>query len=309
MDETDRILAEFPEKLRPLAKAFLSSPYSAAPERKDELEQICKSTGFKIRLRPNAEDWLFEEFRMANLIVIGTRTLERIWAYCYGFNTMISELQKNGFGVGKKIEISADFSRAIDLINWANQKELEDIETGWPDTLPDPRSTSIDHVKTANHLFLMTSARLLLHEIAHNVLNHGTDPEADSECLHAEEHEADEWADSWILSRWTDYDSDEKVFVGRALGIALSHAPALVLASHQATRSDSHPPPMERVLRFASRNYPEAVPTDRDSRNLPCVFLLAISTYLLALKGFEIDLGKEEITYPEVFQMLTDHLE
>lgn len=307
MADRDRIISEFPAKLQPLATAFLSAPFAAAPERKDELIKICEEKRFKIRLRPDAEDWLFEEFRMGSLILVGSRTLERLWAYCYGFNTVISELQIGVLGAGSGNGNPEAFGRALGLIDWANQKELQDIECNWPDALPDPRGKQDEHVKTANHIFLMTSARLIFHEIAHSVLDHSTDLDTDERQLHAEEHEADQWADEWLLSKWRDYGCDEKVLVGRALGVAFSHAPSLVFASENRLQSSTHPPAMERVIRFVSRNYRDAIPTERNPEDLPCAFLLGIIAYLLAIKGYQIDMGAEETTYPELFEALAAH--
>ena len=112
-------------------------------------------------------------------------------------------------------------------LNWAEQSNREDIELGWPGALPDPRMVSNPvHVAAANEIFLMTAGRILLHEIAPVVFADAGTSSADPR---EEEFRADEWADHWMLHKWTDHDSDERVFIKRCLGLAAAHAPAVVL--------------------------------------------------------------------------------
>ena len=115
---------------------------------------------------------------------------------------------------------------------------------------PDPsQSDDLEHVKAANHFFLMTSGRLLLHEFAHTVLEHHTAQGTPPEILKREEFEADAWADAWMLDKWRDYNTDEKVFVGRCMGIAFAHAPSLIFGIEREAASDSHPSPIQRISR------------------------------------------------------------
>ena len=106
---------EIPSKLAPLMKAFQSAPFHVAPERADELAALCKKYDIRIRLRAEAKDWLFEELRLGNRILIGLRTLERLWAYCYGYNTIISELQKGGLGGFETIQNQEEYQLAFYL--------------------------------------------------------------------------------------------------------------------------------------------------------------------------------------------------
>src|SRR5207247_605994 len=84
---------DIPSKLQPLINPFQSSPFHVAPERQDEMLALRDKHDIRIHLKADAEDWLFQEFRMGKRIFVGLRTLERLWAYCYGYNTIASELQ------------------------------------------------------------------------------------------------------------------------------------------------------------------------------------------------------------------------
>jgi hypothetical protein len=87
----------------------------------------------RIRLKADAEDWLFQEFRMGKRIFVGLRTLERLWAYCYGYNTIASELQAaSGAGV-EAMPNPEEYQLAFGILDWASQKTLADIEGPWPE--------------------------------------------------------------------------------------------------------------------------------------------------------------------------------
>ncbi len=275
---------DIPSKLRPLMKAFQSAPFHVAPEREKELLVLRDKYDIRIYLKGDAENWLFEERRMLKKIFIGLRTLERLWAYCYGYNAIVSELQKAD-GDGQAVANQPEFRLGFQLLEWASQKELRDIEGGWPHSLPDPSdSEQLEHVRAANHIFLVMSGRLLLHEFAHTVLEHGTKPGVTSEVLKSEEIEADKWADDWMLQRWTDYKRDEKVFIGRCLGIACAHVPTLVLGLDAKIVSPSHPSPIERILSFVSRHLGVGNPLDRRPIDFPAAFLVTVASQLVFMK-------------------------
>lgn len=277
-----------PSRLRPLTRPFQSSPFSVAPEREHELLALRDQFDIRIYLKADAKDWLFQEFRMGKRIFVGLRTLERLWAYCYGYNAMITELQRAGADGFVGIRNSAEYGLAFQILEWASQKKLPDIEGPWPDNLPSPSSQGeLEHVKTANHFFLMMSGRLLLHEFAHTVLDHQTAPDTPAATLKAEEFAADEWADRWMLDRWQDYNDDERVLIGRCLGIALAYAPALILGIDAKEPSESHPSPIERILAFIDRHLPNGNPMDRRAIDFPCAFLMTIASHLIFMKTKE----------------------
>jgi hypothetical protein len=71
-------IEDLPPKMRPLMEAFRLSPFHVVPERKAELDTLLDKHGILIHLKPDAKDWLFEEFRMGKRIFVGMRTLERL---------------------------------------------------------------------------------------------------------------------------------------------------------------------------------------------------------------------------------------
>jgi hypothetical protein len=297
---------ELPEKLRPLMEAFTLSPIRVAPEREAELLALLDEHGVGVHLKLNAEDWLFEEFRMGRMIFVGTRTLERLWAYCYGYTAIITELQKAD-GVYGDIGNKAEYELGFYLLDWAKQETIADREGEWPDNLPDPRLKGLEHVPAANHFFLMTAGRLLLHEFAHTVCNHSTSRDTPSETIKAQEIEADAWADSWILSNWQQYKDNENVFIGRCLGIAFAHAPTLIFGFERDAESPTHPAPMSRILAFIDRWIPNGNPAEKRLVDLPCAFLLLIAGHALWQKQRPFEWEPLPKTYHDLFMRLAPH--
>lgn len=268
------------------------------------MERLRDKYDIRIHLKVDTKDWLFEEFRIfeLNRIFIGLRSLERLWAYCFAYTTITMELQNAG-GDFSEIENHTEYKLAFELLDWASQEKLEHREGEWPNTLPDPsHSDSLEHVKAANHFFLMTSGRLLLHEFAHTVLEHHTAQGTPHEILKREEFEADAWADSWMLDKWRDYDPNERVFIGRCIGITFAHAPSLIFGINRETSSDSHPGPIQRIVAFIDRHLPGGNPTDKRRVDLPCAFLLVLAGHLLFTKQKSFEWQPLPSTYKELFQ-------
>jgi hypothetical protein len=254
-------------------------------------------------LKADAKDWLFEEFRIFELtrIFIGLRSLERLWAYCYAYTAIATELQKAG-GEFRALQNPAEYELAFHLLEWAKQEKLAEREGQWPDALPDPsHAEDLEHVKAANHFFVMTSGRLLLHEFAHTVLGHHTEQGTPSDVLKREEFEADAWADAWILDKWKDYKTDEKVFIGRCMGIAFAHAPGLIFGIERNSASHTHPGPIQRIVSFIDRHILGGNPTDKRLLDLPCAFLLVLAGHLVFTKQRAFEWNPLPPTYKELF--------
>jgi Peptidase U49 len=301
-------LNDIPSKLRPLMKAFQSAPFNVAPERDKELLVLRDKYDIRIYLKADAEDWLFQEFRLGKRIFVGLRTLERLWAYCYGYNTIVTELQKAALAGVEQLQNQGEYKLAFYLLDWASQKKLADIEGDWPDLLPDPSLVDeLEHVKTANHIFLMMSGRLLLHELAHTVLGHSNAPDTPPDVLKREEFEADAWADNWMLEKWKDYKSDEKVFIGRCLGIAFANAPPLILGLDAKSPSASHPSPIERIVDFAERNSLNGNPNDQRPIDFPCAFLTTIAAHLVFMRHKTAPVMPIPKTYKEWFRRFASY--
>ncbi len=279
---------DIPSRLRPLVRPFQSSPFSVAPERQADLVTLRDKYDIRIYIKVDEKDWLFHEFRLGKRIFVGLRTLERLWAYCYGYNAMITELQRAGADGFVGIRNPGEYGLAFQVLEWASQKKLSDVEGPWPDFLPEPGlKDKLEHVEAANHFFLMMSGRLLLHEFAHTILDHHNAPDTPPDILKSEEFAADEWADRWMLDQWEKYALDERVFIGRCLGIALAYAPALILGIDATQPSKSHPSPIERILAFIDRHLPCGNPLERRTIDFPCAFLMTIASHLVFMKTKE----------------------
>ena len=304
MEIEDANPEDIPSKLRPLMAAFQSSPFQVAPERMMEMVQLQKKHGVRIRLKADAKEWLFEGFRIyeLNRIFVGLRSIERLWAYCYAFTAITAEL-KNAVGVYNAIGNNAEYQLAFKLLDWAGQAKLSDREGAWPDNLPDPsHADGMEHVVAANHYFLMTSGRLLLHEFAHTVLGHNTATDTPPDVKIREEYQADAWADSWMLDRWKDFKTDGNVFIGRCMGVAFAHAPSLIFGIDESEVSESHPNPIQRIISFINRHLPNGSPADKRPVDLPCAFLLVVIGYLLFTHKKPFCWDPLPPTYSELFK-------
>jgi hypothetical protein len=262
---------EAPSHLKVLLERFVSSPFYAAPERAQELKKISEDTGTFIRVNTHNSDWRFEEGTLSGQH-ISCSTTELLRGYGHTATpatAIITELTVAGSGGYSDIKNKVEFGCAYQLIRWAAQTERVDIEEGWPQGLPSPGNRDFAHTETANRIFLMTCARILLHEIGHAVNKHKP---ADAATMFAQEHEADCWADEWMLSNWQEYNSDEKVFIQRSLGVAFSYAPALIFGAVRESPSDSHPTSGDRVLVYVRRYYANANPRPRRSETFHAHF-------------------------------------
>lgn len=294
-------------QLAHLFEAFRSSPFAAAPERASELSQIVNRAGMCMRPDPRAESWRFEAIpTLGKRIFVGTRTLERLWAYSYGFTTIITQNQLQAQQGASDVPNPDEYLLAFYAVNWADQEKREDIEGPWPDCLPDPRMTAeLEHVYAANEVFLMTAGRILLHEIAHVVF---ADAGTSSDDPKEEEFRADEWADNWMLNQWKSYGTDERIFIKRCLGIALAHAPAIRLGVQPERPSVTHPSPIARVVQFFDR-IPTGLPTANRRTDFPAAFLWMILLKTLIDKKVITAQPEVPSSYHEAFNLHAAHYE
>ena len=304
METKDATGADVDSKLSRLITPFTSSPFTVAPERQEEMKEIRDRFNLRFSLDDSEKDWIFEAqsyFGAHHHIKFSLRSLERLWGCCYAYSAIVAELQEAASN-STDVKKSPEYILAFGLLDWVEQESLKDIECPWPDHLPNPQYRELlKHVEFADHLFLMTSGRILLHEIAHIVLDHFSDQTPTSQTLIRDEFEADAWADDWMLSKWQDYKSDEKVFIGRTMGIAFTHAIILFFGSRQKSPSISHPNPIDRLNEFVNRYMPAGAPTDKIPEHTACGFLLAIIGHLVLKKGINPDFEDLSSSYTEIF--------
>lgn len=292
-----------------LIEAFRAAPFKVAPERAEELEAIRQKHDISIDLDDREKDWIFEVRPLfgLNKITISLRSLERLWTVCYAYTAITNELLKHE-GEFDSFDPREEYSASFKALAWVAQDRLEEIEQPWPDDLPNPRAKEkLQYVELADHYFLMTAGRILLHEIAHVELSHTTNPDESSGRLIAEELEADNWADDWMLGQWAKYKDDKNVFVGRSMGIGFCHAITLYFGSTAVSPSTTHPNPIERLNNFVDRHLPQGYPVEKLAEHTSCGLLLIVISHLLFKKGIEPNFGNLERSYSEVFSGMKQH--
>lgn len=295
---------DIPSKLAPLIDDFKRSASGVAPERSDLIKGIQERFNFRITLDANDRKWIFEGLRIFELsqIKVSLRSLERLWAYCYGYSTLTTEIQKVGENYHAVLD-SNEYKLAVRSLEWASQDTLEAEEGEWPDYLPDPsQKDSSDSVRSANNFFLMTSGRILLHEIAHFELNHNTSLGTDCEVLRREEIEADAWADDWMLGNWQELSDEREVYINRCMAIAFTHAMSLIFGFGRAEPSPNHPSPIDRINSFVNKHIPGGNPGEKRPIDLPLGFLLVIIGYLCWKHQKPFDWEPIPQSYPELFE-------
>mgnify|MGYP007010105354 CR=1 FL=1 len=111
-----------------------------------------------------------------------------------------------------------------------------------------------------------------------------------------------------MLDQWTEYGSDERIFIKRCLGIALSHAPAIRLGFQPENPSQTHPSPIARVVRFFD-HIGAGRPSEKKPKDFPAAFLWM--TLLKTLIDRKILTAEPEIpsTYQEAFNLHSQHYE
>ncbi len=227
-----------------LENAIAGCAFRIAPEREDELAELCDvknltitlvdESGFSIRVR-----------LPENEVVINVASLEFLWASTHAHLILYSEYslaQRSGsstFDTGGN-ERSRN---AMELLAWAGRNILDKGTDRWPAHLPRPLPfpTEKSDGYVTNELFLCALAWIIHHEIAHVRQNH---PALVTTCSIAEEKDADEKATQWILDKSTVPQESRK----RTLGIAAAILALQDLRSpNKFEPLKTHPSTFERI--------------------------------------------------------------
>jgi hypothetical protein len=282
--------------LQSLIKNFQASPFKVAPEREDELRRLYEANPVRILVDSERKEWIFEHRRILNnSIYVGLPTIERLWAYSYAYAAIVRIIQRFGLHFFQNPTASDQFAQAARILTWARDADLNGRYEVWSEDLPRPIvESSDDLIKHANHFFLMSAGRILLHEFAHAHLHNDRDKRGDSK---TEEHEADSWADHWMLDKWRSYGTNELVFIGRCTGIVISHAPALHFDLLREKPSETHPLTLERIRRFIAEFLPTSSPARPKQLDVPCAFLMVI----LGLNVFDKGIEFSWLPYPDTY--------
>lgn len=302
----DAKAGDIPSPVGFLFEKIKSSPFAAAPERSEKLNDIMENHDIYISVEGSDKDWLLEArslFGAEHHIKVSLRSLERLWAMCYSLTVMIAEIQKAEYNLGV-LQSSQPYLDTVKQLSWFRQISLSDIEGEWPDFLPSPgNEDQSDYITHANHYFLMTIARIFLHEIAHLHLGHRATEETSPSELFRWEHDADHWADSWLFDEWKKYKDDERVFVGRSMGVAFSHSLALFL-NNDDSASSTHPNPIDRIIRFIEAYLPDDPASRKAPMNTSAAIMQVAAFVALTFKGYKLTEGDLSRPYKEIFEDL-----
>lgn len=240
--------------IAPLLKHFQSCPFKVAPERQKELETLRDKHNLHLTLDSTNPEFFYCVSNMFCSILVGVATLERLWAYAYAYFVFFELHREVGMGVEVDLRTNEQGKMARGLLIWAMKCELGKDFESWPDGLPHPSTKDDPNVEPANELFLVMNGWILLHELGHLECGHSFKTSLSSEQMIQDEHEADNWASSWILSKWQDHSDDEKVFIKRTLGISFALSAFTGMEYYLDGKVQrTHPPSHLRLIRFLDK--------------------------------------------------------
>lgn len=264
MTESQDYSSERSSPIADLVGHVAASPFLVAPEQADDLKSLIKANGIEIVFDDaNPETGLkvvyLSESEEMNEIWFGIKMMERLWAYSYGYVALADRAR--GLHPGQILEFDDSdplLQNAMGLVHWALQGDVGGEAAHWPDGLPRP-TTDVDFEGFAGtEAFLCMCGFALLHEIGHVVNGHASRNPRTGDDFEEIEYEADDWAASWMLENWQDYDSNPAVFSKRAIGITFVLS---VIASFENYDRQfgglEHPDPIERIIHFLDRYSPE----------------------------------------------------
>lgn len=258
----------------PLVKHILSAPFSAAPEKSEEFKELINRHNIKLHLS-TSDEFTFQITGLTGLM-IGASTLERIWAYLYGYLYITYIYQDAPGGLVIDLTTNKDRQEASTLLSWATSADIAKQYTPWPQNAPTPSSNPQNiNIKATNELFFMATGWMILHEIAHIELKQ-TRPLSETAAIQ-QELDADNWASEWIMSE-TSKDDDEpaELFIKKTLGITYAISITSVFDLHKQRYSETHPNIIDRYLNFLSKYVPEEDPQKAHHKEL--AWLAAIAT-------------------------------
>lgn len=247
---------------RRFAPGIAASPFNVAPERETDLRRIRDDKGLRIDFVEDEPGFHLKTTVHDGRISFGIRTIERMWAYSYGYFALVQALQRDQAS-GRPLDLVGDpqLRDAMTLLDWAYKRERKKTDDPWPNTAPVPHPSPVKGSLSfgANETFFMMAGWMLLHEIGHIVFAHPVALGEPSCELIAQEKEADDWAFAWMLDNWKDYQGDDaRIFAKRTIGIALGLSIFTSLEVYDRTYGDgTHPDPPERLYRFLNRWVPK----------------------------------------------------
>jgi hypothetical protein len=278
----DPIESPRPSPVGWLLPYLAASPFCAAPERADELRQLGHDHHVRIHFDPTPSRTADVNLDTGE-IRFGLPFAERLWALSYAYSDLIRLWQVHG--PGAILDIPEPSQR---LLAWEFYAEktgtAEPLPSGVPVPAPDEPAGSDGYAAT--EWFLISAAWVLLHEIGHLVCGHRpADPPIR---WVAREYEADDWAAHWMLDRWAEYRSDDRVFVKRAMAGTLVLGHFAAFEAHGQTPSVTHPNPAQRLLHFLDHFVPREPGPKADAKELPWMAAMLIVLCQIQATGKQI---------------------
>jgi peptidase U49-like protein len=259
--------------LEPLMHSFAASPFTVAPERKEELKRFVDARNIEMEINPICKR-VYLDVAPPGKISFGIRFGERLWAYCYAYLSLMAEIEAHG--EKPDTVVIPGKSPWMRLLRWALENEDVQTHSEWPEDLPQPQANPEPGTVTyeATECFLCLGGWMLLHEIGHVACGHIPPTEEELQRQRKretvydskmKEFEADKWATHWMLDRWREYspEGDERVFTKRILGIVMGLAIITSFEVYHRTEGwPTHPDPAERLRRFLDTFSPESPESD-----------------------------------------------
>lgn len=277
MTETEKI--ESP--IKSLLHAFSACPFKIAPEREVELQALVDRHDVRLQIDTVKKEFYIAAWPNFKLVFFGLATLERLWAYAYGYYTLLEIERDLEKGVEVDLASHPTGAKARELLAWATKNEHADVHLPWPDGAPTPDCVGDPNVKSANEIFLVMCGWIFLHEIAHIELHgnpvdstapteNSSDLESESEQSIRHEFEADAWSSHWILDCWKEFKGDDdNVFIKRTLGIAFAISALTGLDLYRKSgKTGTHPSVPDRLLAFLDTFIPEINQQDASKKEM-----------------------------------------
>lgn len=303
-----RDLDSVPTPLQGLFPKIRSVLREIAPERDSEYRALFEKLEWQFEMDIREGDFGFEAVTKQNptqnVINIPLAALERLWAYVYSYLLLFDEVLNNP-GIEITPERSPQVRGAFDLLNWAAHGEKEKKRFEWPAHLPRPNSDQIDpqRLEKTNRMFLGVLGFILLHEVAHLDKEHTLTKHAPAGERMSDEECADRWAAKWLLDRCGDYSSNPDYRIQRCCYVTLALSILnLVEFSLRYGPPKSHPPTLERILKFSKDFCPESSTKSATIADFP----LHLARVILEFQASNLEVGTRSQSLDTITEELRD---
>jgi hypothetical protein len=230
--------------IKPLLHDITGAAFALAPERAEELVE-CMGQIWELHFEHGRAN--FEALPKSQVVVASFAGLLSLWAVAAAALTlgeagMIAQRAgESSLGVspGSPAHLALSLKDAARCM-------IRDQESAWPAGLPVPRIDRLDaDNEKLNNVFLGATGFVVLHEIAHILLEHLTvTPD-----MHAQERDADRWAFDWVMDKVsTDL---EREFRMLSVTVAMTW---IALVDEVRRSSSTHPHASERIQAIMMRS-------------------------------------------------------